>query len=191
MTQIFSIIVAAALVNNMVLIQSLGVSSLFAYSNRLRNAIELALVSFLVIFLASAINLILYRGLLAPLGLQYLALLCFVGVSSILTLLVLHSLEKYFPLSMRRQRLAFYLIAGNSSIIGLSLLNTANARSVVDCLAYSFGAAMGFALVLLAFTALRQRLDGADVPAPFRGAAIQLISAGIAAMCFLGFAGLV
>lgn len=191
MTQIFSIIVAAALVNNMVLIQSLGVSSLFAYSNRLRNAIELALVSFLVIFLASAINLILYRGLLTPLGLQYLALLCFVGVSSILTLLVLHSLEKYFPLSMRRQRLAFYLIAGNSSIIGLSLLNTASARSVVDCLAYSFGAAMGFALVLLAFTALRQRLDGADVPAPFRGAAIQLISAGIAAMCFLGFAGLV
>ncbi|MCH2356592.1 MAG: electron transport complex subunit RsxA [Pseudomonadales bacterium] len=191
MTQIFSIIVAAALVNNMVLIQSLGVSSLFAYSNRLRNAIELALVSFLVIFLASAINLILYRGLLAPLGLEYLALLCFVGVSSILTLLVLHSLEKYFPLSMRRQRLAFYLIAGNSSIIGLSLLNTASARSVVDCLAYSFGAAMGFALVLLAFTALRQRLDGADVPAPFRGAAIQLISAGIAAMCFLGFAGLV
>jgi len=190
-TQIFSIIVAAALVNNMVLIQSLGVSSLFAYSNRLRNAIELALVSFLVIFLASAINLILYRGLLTPLGLQYLALLCFVGVSSILTLLVLHSLEKYFPLSMRRQRLAFYLIAGNSSIIGLSLLNTASARSVVDCLAYSFGAAMGFALVLLAFTALRQRLDGADVPAPFRGAAIQLISAGIAAMCFLGFAGLV
>jgi len=190
-TQIFSIIVAAALVNNMVLIQSLGVSSLFAYSNRLRNAIELALVSFLVIFLASAINLILYRGLLAPLGLQYLALLCFVGVSSILTLLVLHSLEKYFPLSMRRQRLAFYLIAGNSSIIGLSLLNTASERSVVDCLAYSFGAAMGFALVLLAFTALRQRLDGADVPAPFRGAAIQLISAGIAAMCFLGFAGLV
>jgi electron transport complex protein RnfA len=190
-TQIFSIIVAAALVNNMVLIQSLGVSSLFAYSNRLRNAIELALVSFLVIFLASAINLILYRGLLAPLGLEYLALLCFVGVSSILTLLVLHSLEKYFPLSMRRQRLAFYLIAGNSSIIGLSLLNTASERSVVDCLAYSFGAAMGFALVLLAFTALRQRLDAADVPAPFRGAAIQLISAGIAAMCFLGFAGLV
>ena len=191
MTQIFSIIVAAALVNNMVLIQSLGVSSLFAYSNRLRNAIELALVSFLVIFLASAINLILYRVLLAPLELEYLALLCFVGVSSILTLLVLHSLEKYFPLSMRRQRLAFYLIAGNSSILGLSLLNTASERSVVDCLAYSFGAAMGFALVLLAFTALRQRLDGADVPAPFRGAAIQLISAGIAAMCFLGFAGLV
>ena len=191
MTQIFSIIVAAALVNNMVLIQSLGVSSLFAYSDRLRNAIELALVSFLVIFLASSINLMLYRGLLTPLGLEYLALLCFVGVSSILTLLVLHNLEKYFPLSMRRQKLAFYLIAGNSSIIGLSLLNTASARSVVDCLAYSFGAAMGFALVLLAFTALRQRLDGADVPAPFRGAAIQLITAGIAAMCFLGFAGLV
>ena len=191
MTQIFSIIVAAALVNNMVLIQSLGVSSLFAYSDRLRNAIELALVSFLVIFLASAINLMLYRGLLTPLGLEYLALLCFVGVSSILTLLVLHSLEKKFPLSIRRQRLAFYLIAGNSSIIGLSLLNTASTRSVVDCLAYSFGAATGFALVLLAFTALRQRLDGADVPAPFRGAAIQLITAGIAAMCFLGFAGLV
>lgn len=191
MTQLFSIIVAAALVNNIVLIQSLGVSSLFAYSNRLQSTLELAIFSFLVIFLASSINLLLYRGILLPLGLEYLALLCFVGVSAMLSSLLLHRLEKKFPLSMRKQKFAFYLICGNSSIIGLSLLNTSNLLNIADSLTYSFGAALGFALVLLAFAALRQRLDTADVPAPFRGAAIQLISAGIVAMCLLGFAGLV
>lgn len=191
MTQLFSTLVAAALVNNIILIQSLGVSSLFAYSNRLQDAIELALLSSVVIFTASSVNLILYRGLLAPLGLEYLALLCFVGVSATLTSLLLHTLKKKFPLSMRRQQTAFYLIGGNSAIIGLSLLNTASVLSIVDSLAYSFGAAIGFALILVGFAALRLRLDTADTPAPFRGAAIQLISAGIAAMVLLGFAGLV
>jgi electron transport complex protein RnfA len=190
-TPLLSIIVAAALVNNVVLIQSLGVSSLFAYSNRLQSTIELALVSFLAIFLASSINLLLYRGILLPLGLEYLALLCFVGVSAILTSLLLRRLEKEFSLSMRKQEFAFYLICGNSSIIGLSLLNSSALLSIADSLVYSFGAALGFALILLAFAALRQRLDTADVPAPFRGAAIQLISAGIVAMCLLGFSGMV
>lgn len=90
---------------------------------------------------------------------------------------------------MRRQKLAFYLVAGNSAVIGVSLLSTIDAVSIGESFATSLGAALGFASLLVAFAALRQRLETADIPAPFRGAAINLVSAGIIAMCLLGFAG--
>lgn len=182
---------AAALVNNVALVQLLGVSSLFAYSNRLRSAVELALISFLVLFIASFTNLLLFRFILLPLGLDFLKLICFVAISSGLTTFLALQIQDRFPLSMRRHKLAYYLVGGNSAVIGISLLNSISVLTVVESLFYSFGTAAGFAGVLIAFAALRQRLETADIPTPFRGAAIHLISAGIVAMCLLGFAGLV
>ena len=191
MTTYLSIIIAAALVNNVVLVQLLGVSSLFLSNSRLQNTIELATLNFIVLFSAAVINLLLFRFILLPLGLDFLKLLFFVAISSSITKLLLQWLEQRFPLSLRQQKLAFYLTGGNSAVIGVSLLNTVSHLSIPQSIAYSLGAALGFSLLLVAFAALRLRLDSAEVPAPFRGTAIQLISAGIVAMFLLGFAGLV
>ena len=191
MTTYLSIIIAAALVNNVVLVQLLGVSSLFLSNSRLQNTIELAILNFIVLFSAAVINLLLFRFILLPLGLDFLKLLFFVAISSSITKLLLQWLEQRFPLSLRQQKLAFYLTGGNSAVIGVSLLNTVSRLSIPQSIAYSLGAALGFSLLLIAFAALRLRLDSAEVPAPFRGTAIQLISAGIVAMFLLGFAGLV
>ncbi len=191
MTTYLSIIIAAALVNNVVLVQLLGVSSLFLSNSRLQNTIELAILNFIVLFSAAVINLLLFRFILLPLGLGFLKLLFFVAISSSITKLLLQWLEQRFPLSLRQQKLAFYLTGGNSAVIGVSLLNTVSRLSIPQSIAYSLGAALGFSLLLIAFAALRLRLDSAEVPAPFRGTAIQLISAGIVAMFLLGFAGLV
>ena len=160
MSQFFGIIIAAALVNNLVLVQLLGASALFSYSNNLRNAIELAWVS----------------------G----SIMC-----ASLAQLLFSQLAPRLPHSFRRLGLEFYLISGNSAIVGLSLLNMTSVRSIPDSITYSLGAAIGFGLLLVMFAALRERLDTADIPAPLRGAPIHLISAGIVAMCLLGFAGLV
>ncbi|MBT3529374.1 MAG: electron transport complex subunit RsxA [Gammaproteobacteria bacterium] len=191
MTTYLGIIIGAALVNNVFLVQLLGVSSLFLSSNKLQNALELALLNFVVLFLAASINLAIFRLILNPLGLEFLRIICFVAVSSTLTILILESLKKKFPLSLRRQRLAFYLTSGNSAILGVSIINADSVLSLTHGVAYNFGAALGFALMIISFAALRLRLDTADIPTPFRGAAIQLISAGIVSMCLLGFAGLV
>jgi electron transport complex protein RnfA len=190
-TTYLGIIIGAALVNNVFLVQLLGVSSLFLSSNKLQNALELALLNFVVLFLAASINLAIFRLILNPLGLEFLRIICFVAVSSTLTILILESLKKKFPLSLRRQRLAFYLTSGNSAILGVSIINADSVLSLTHGVAYNFGAALGFALMIISFAALRLRLDTADIPTPFRGAAIQLISAGIVSMCLLGFAGLV
>ena len=191
MSDFLSIVLAAALVNNVALVQLLGVSPLFAYSNRLQSAVELALLSFIVLFSASFINLLLYRFVLGPLRLDVLKLLCFVAISTGITTLLSIWVGRHYPLSIRRHGLAMLLVGGNSAVIGISLLSVVSARSVLQSLAYSLGTALGFALLLIAFAALRLRLDAADVPQPFRGAAIYLISAGIIAMSMLGFAGLV
>jgi Na+-translocating ferredoxin:NAD+ oxidoreductase subunit A len=190
-TTYLSIIIAAALVNNVVLVQLLGVSSLFLSNSRLQNTIELATLNFIVLFSAAVINLLLFRFILLPLGLDFLKLLFFVAISSSITKLLLQWLKQRFPLSLRQQKLAFYLTGGNSAVIGVSLLNTVSHLSIPQSIAYSLGAALGFSLLLVAFAALRLRLDSAEVPAPFRGTAIQLISAGIVTLFLLGFAGLV
>ena len=91
----------------------------------------------------------------------------------------------------KKGKLQQNLIGANSAVIGISLLSTMGVHTVAQNLAYSFGSALGFAIVLIAFAALRQRLDTMDIPDVFRGPAIQLVSAGIVSMCFLGLAGLI
>ncbi len=191
MLDYLGIIVAAALVNNVALVQFLGVSSFFANSNRLQPAIELGLLSFLTLFLSSAINLLLYRLILAPLNLDILRLIVFVIVSSLVAFYLVKFVANRYPLSWRRHELAISLIAGNSAVIGVSLMLSTSIMSVSAALFYCFGAALGFALILICFAALRQRLAYGETPRPFQGAPIQLISAGIIAMALLGFAGLV
>ena len=191
MTTFLSLIIAAALVNNVLLVQFLGVSSLFFSNNRLQNSIELAALNFIVLFLASVVNLLVFRILLLPLGLVFLKLVVFVSISSAITILLLKWVEIKFPLSLRQQKLPFYLAGGNSAVIGISLLNSLGSLSIAQAIATSLGTALGFSLLLVAFAALRLRLETADIPLPFRGAPIQLISAGIVAMILLGFAGLV
>ena len=111
-------------------------------------------------------------------------------MSVIIYVMRLKWLQKNLPVALRRLYLHLILVGSNITVIGISIINTHNGLSLIDNVANSIGAALGFALVMIAFAALRQRLDTADIPQPLRGPAIHLISAGIIAMCFLGFAGL-
>ena len=191
MTELTGIIVTAALVNNVALVQFLGISSFFANSNRLQSAIELGLLSFLVLLSASACNLLIYRWLLAPLGLEILSLVSFVTVSSSIAFYLVKIVAKKFPLTFRRHQLVIVLVGANSAVIGISLMLSASIMPLIAGLAYSLGAARGFALILIGFAALRQRLAYADIPKAFQGSAIHFVSAAIVAMVLLGFAGLV
>lgn len=191
MSDYLSIFFAAALVNNVVLVQLLGVSALFAYTRSFDSAVDLAWVGGIVMSATTALSLLLYHFLLQPLQLEILQLTSVVMISAGLTAALLRVAGNHFPVALRRQRLELYLLSGNSAIVGLALLQSSSLRSLTGNLIYGLGAALGFALVLVAFAALRLRLASANIPQPLRGAPIQLISAGITAMCLLGFAGVV
>ena len=190
MTNYLSIIAAAALVNNLILIQLFGVSSLLNSTKRLPQAIEFALFNFVVLFLASVVNLFVYRFILIPFHLEFCRLVVFVATSALLTTLFLQVITRHFPFSRRQQHLLLFLTGGNSAVLAASLLSSISVLTLGESIAYSFGAALGYSLIIVGFAALRTRLEFADVPAPFRGSAIQLITAGLVTISLLGFAGL-
>jgi|TARA_B110000305_G_C19451269_1_gene648093 electron transport complex protein RnfA len=189
-TNYLSIIAAAALVNNLILIQLFGVSSLLNSTKRLPQAIEFALFNFVVLFLASVVNLFVYRFILIPFHLEFFRLVVFVATSALLTTLFLQVITRHFPFSRRQQHLLLFLTGGNSAVLAASLLSSISVLTLGESIAYSFGAALGYSLIIVGFAALRTRLEFADVPAPFRGSAIQLITAGLVTISLLGFAGL-
>ena len=191
MSSVITTILAAALVNNLVFVQLVGVSSLFAFTRRFEAASEWAILSFLIMFPALLACALTERLVLSQFGLEFLSLLIFVTISVSCSHVMLHVLQKHFPLLTRRHQLAVLLLSSNSAIIGAALLNSQSQLSIPLLVASCFGAALGFSLLLITFAALRQRVELADLPQPMQGAAIDLLSAGIVAMCLLGFAGLV
>ena len=179
------------MVNNLAFVQLVGVSPLFAFSQKFHAATEFSLLSFVVVCFSSIVNLLLFRWLLQPLGLEFMSLLVFVTVSSTAAATLTQLLHDRFPITVRRQGFSVLLLGSSSAVVGNSLIIATDLAPITTMLWYCLGAALGFALSLLAFAAIRHRTDTSDCPEPMRGAAIDLISAGLAAMCFLGFAGLV
>lgn len=94
------------------------------------------------------------------------------------------------PLLYRVLGIFLPLITSNCAVLGVALLNVQQQHNLVESALYGFGAAAGFGLVLVLFTAMRERLAHADVPVPFRGASIGLVTAGLMALAFMGFSGL-
>ena len=191
MSEIVSLIVAAALMNNIVLVQLFGVSAFLLSSRRLSGAIELAIFTGLVLFSSTLLSQLLTRVLLEPLGLQALRLITLLvisgGISTVLAVLV----RENFPLSFRQQPWMFYLAGGNSAIIGITLSGPLGQLTPLQVIGSSLGTVLGFSAALIGFALLRLRLSTSDVPPVLQGGPIMLISMGIMAMGLLGFAGIV
>lgn len=191
MSDLFLVIVGTVLVNNFLLVQFLGLCPLVGASQRVETAVGMSLATVFVLTLASGASHLLERHVLEPLDLGYLRILGFIVVIAGAVQLTELVVRATSPLL--RQVLGLYLplITTNCAVLGVALLNVRRAGSFVDALVFGLGAGLGFALVMILFAGLRERLDRADVPTPFRGPAIALVSAGLMSLAFLGFAGMV
>jgi len=189
MAELALIVVAAALVNNIVLVQQLGVCPLFGASGRVEAAIGTALVTGLVLTIASTLTHLVERYVLLPLDLPYLRLIAFVVVVAVAVRATDAIARRSSPLTTQLIGIQAPLLTANCAVLGVALLNSAASRSLVAAVLYGVGAALGFGLALVLFAGLRERLERTDVPAPFRGAAIAFVTAGILSLAFLGFAG--
>ena len=129
--------------------------------------------------------------LLAPLGLEYLRTITFILVIAVVVQFTEMVMHKTSPLLYQVLGIFLPLITTNCAVLGVALLNIQEQHSFVESALYGFGAAIGFSLVLVLFAAVRERVAVADVPEPFQGNAIALVTAGLMSMAFMGFAGLV
>lgn len=187
------IIIGAALVNNLVLFQFMGVSPVLSgrVTARPDTAVVLSLFTLFLLLASAAINHLLYYTLLEPLDLTYLRLITFMLVIALLVSLLEAWLQCHKPVLRERLGIAVPMLAANTAILAASLLSLDREYGLAQSLAHAAGAGIGFGIVMLLFTGIRQRLQRDMAPRPFRGAAIQLISAGLLALGFIGFAGIV
>ena len=189
MTELLLIVIAAALVNNFVLVQLIGLCPFMRAPQRLEGVVGLSLATGLVLTLASGTSYLVDRFLLQPFDLQYLRLIAFVLAIGAAVQVTDISVRRFSPVLHRVLGLYLPLIASNCAVLGVALLNFAASRSLVAALFYGAGAALGFGIVLTLFAGLSSRLQDTDVPRPFRGASIAFVTAGILSLAFLGFTG--
>lgn len=185
------IIIGAIFVNNVVLAQFLGICPFLGVSNRVPTALGMGAAVIFVITVSSIVTYLLQYYVLVPLGIAYMQTIVFILVIAALVQMVEIVLRKISPVLYRALGIFLPLISTNCAVLGVAILLVQKEYNLLQAVTYGFSTAVGFALALVIFAGLRERLELEDVPGSFRGAPIALITAGILAMAFMGFAGLV
>lgn len=187
MSDLIGIVLAASLVNNLVLVQFLGLCPFVGTSQRLETAIPMTLATSFVMVLTTLLTHLLYHQVLVPLDLTYLRIVVFiVAIAAVVQMTELY-VKQVSPVLHQLLGVYLPLITSNCAILGLAL--TVLDLQLHQALLYSIGGAIGFGVVLVVFASLRERLEVASVPTVFKGAPIALITAGFMALAFSGFQG--
>jgi electron transport complex protein RnfA len=160
-------------------------------SGKLETAIGMSMATTFVLTLASLSSYLVEHYILLPLGIGYLRTLSFILVIAVVVQFTEMVVHKTSPTLYRLLGIFLPLITTNCAVLGVALLNINQDHNFVESVVYGFGAAVGFSLVLILFSAMRERLAVSDVPKPFKGASIGMITAGLMSLAFMGFTGLV
>ena len=191
MTEFILILFSAALVNNIIVLGIVGADPALAFMRRMDVATGLCLTMLVLLPLVAVAGYLIDTWLLLPLQLDYLQLLVFVSTIILITLL-LKKYGRFLNQKLDARINVFLPFAGiNTAVLGIMLLNLEFSNTFLKSLAFGIGTALGFSLVLLLMTAAVERLEVADVPSPFKGLPIILISLALISMAFMGFSGLV
>ena len=191
MTELVLIMVSAILVNNFVLVQFLGLCPFMGVSKKIETAIGLSLATTFVLTLAAMCSYLVQQYVLKPLDIEYLRTISFILVIAVVVQFTEMVVRKTSPALYRLLGIFLPLITTNCAVLGVALLNINLGHNFLQSALYGFAAAVGFSLVMVLFASIRERLVVADVPAPFRGNAIALVTAGLMSLAFMGFSGLV
>ena len=190
MTEALLILISTVLANNFVLAKFLGLCPFMGASSQLEGAVGMSIATAFVLTLSSALSYLIHQYLLLPFDLAYLRTLSFILIIAGAVQFTEILLRSTSPLLYRVLGIYLPLITTNCAVLGVALLNVQEQHNLWQSALYGFGAALGFGLVLVSFAAIRERLELADVPVPFRGSAIGLVTAGLMALAFMGFTGL-
>ena len=185
------ILLGTVFVNNFVLTQFLGLCPFMGVSNKFTNTLSMSLATSFVLTLSSAAAYLVYNYILVPLQVEFMRTIILIMVIATLVQLTEMTIRRLSPLMHRVLGIFLPLITSNCAVLGVALLTVNRIDSLVNAIFYGFGVSIGFSMVLILFSALRERLELIDIPKPFRGGAIGMISAGLISMVFMGFAGLI
>jgi electron transport complex protein RnfA len=185
------IIISAVLVNNIVLMQFLGICPFLGVSKRISTAVGMAGAVAFVMVLATIVTYLIQQYVLNKLGLAYLQTIAFILVIAALVQLVEIILKKASPALYQALGIFLPLITTNCAILGVAILTIQKEFNLMEGVVFAVSNAIGFGLALSIFAGIREHLDLQNIPKGLKGTPIALITAGILAMAFMGFSGLV
>jgi len=190
MAEYLLIVISAVFVNNIVMIKILGLCPFMGVSKKLETAIGMGAATTFVLTLASGSSYLINHYLLGP-ELSYLTTISFIVVIAGIVQFTEMVVQKTSPLLHQVLGIYLPLITTNCAVLGIPLLNVQAKHNFIESIFFGMGGAIGFTLVLVLFAGMRERMEGADVPAIFKGSAIAMVTAGLMSLSFMGFSGLI
>jgi electron transport complex protein RnfA len=184
------IVIRSALINNVVLNQFLGICSFLGVSKQIKASASLGVAVIFVITIASAVAILLYDYILAPLGMDFMKTIVFILVIAALVQIVEMFLKKTAPAIYKALGIFLPLITTNCAVLGVALTNVQNGYNFIQSVLCGFGTAVGYTIAIVLLASIRSRIHEEDIPAPLRGAPIVLISAALMSIAFMGFSSL-
>jgi electron transport complex protein RnfA len=191
MSDFILLMISAILVNNILLIRFLGNCPFLGVSRSMDTATGMGMAVIFVLTLAGTITWLVHAYILAPLGLEYLRTIAFILVIATLVQFVEMVVQKTAPALYEALGIFLPLITTNCAVFGVAIININEGYDLITSIFFSFASACGFALALVLMAGLRQRFALVGIPTPFEGTAIGLVTAGLIALAFSGFIGLV
>ena len=191
MKTIILLLVSSAIVNNVVLSQFLGLCPFLGVSKKTETAAGMGAAVIFVITLASFVTGILYSFILKPLDLDYLNTIVFIIVIAALVQFVEMVLKKYVKSLYESLGVYLPLITTNCAVLGTALNVVAKDLDILTGTIYGFGVGIGFFIAIVIMAGIREKIEYNDIPKPFRGTAIVVLAAGLMAIAFMGFSGII
>ena len=185
------IAVGAALVNNVVLSQFLGLCPFLGVSKKTDTAAGMGAAVIFVIMIASAVTYGVYYAILTPLNLEYLQTIVFILVIAALVQLVEMILKKFIKPLYEALGVYLPLITTNCAVLGIALTNVQNSYNLIESFVSGLGTAVGFTIAIVIMAGVRERTEDNDVPESFKGMPIVLLTAGLMSIAFFGFSGII
>lgn len=191
MKELILILVASAIVNNVVLSQFLGLCPFLGVSKKVETAAGMGGAVIFVLTISCFVTSVIYKLILAPTGFAYLQTIVFILVIAALVQFVEMFLKKQMPSLYQSLGVYLPLITTNCAVLGIALKNISNNYNIIQSVINGLGTAIGFTIAIVIMAGIREKIEFNDVPKPFRGSAIVLVTAGLMAMAFFGFSGVI
>ena len=189
--KLFELVIAASLINNFVFTRFLGLCIFFGVTKKMETAVGMSITFTSVMVISAPLIWVVFTYVMVPLGLEFLKIIVFIGIVAAFVQSADTIMKKISPTMYYKLGIYLALITTNCIILAVPLINAGEGYTFIESIAFGIGSGLGFALALIIMASIREKLELADIPAPFRGLPISFIVAGLIALAFTGFSGLI
>ena len=189
--KLFELVIAASLINNFVFTRFLGLCIFFGVTKKMETAVGMSITFTSVMVISAALIWVVFTYVMLPLNLEFLKIIVFIGIVAAFVQSADTIMKKVSPTMYYKLGIYLALITTNCIILAVPLINAGEGYSFIESMAFGLGSGLGFALALIIMASIREKLELADIPAPFKGLPISFIVAGLIALAFTGFSGLI